>query len=97
MIKAEVKEVNHDLKVEIDIEGDVREILTQTTILIHEIALGMEENESGSGRAFLKGLQIWMHMGLLLMERQEDMTEWHCPQGQDGEPGVPEEKEDTGG
>lgn len=97
MIKAEVKEVNHDLKVEIDIEGDVREILTQTTILINEIARGMEENEAGSGRAFLKGLQIGMYMGLFRIIDVQDQEAGYCQKGPEGEPGAPEEKENTGG
>lgn len=88
MIKAEAREENGGLRVEVECEGMMHEIMAQTTQIVNSIARSMEEKKEGSGSDYLQGIKIGMALGLFSLELPEDPPAGPCPQGPEGEPGA---------
>lgn len=88
MIKAEVREENGGLHLEVEYEGFMHEIMAETTHIVNGIARQMEEREKGRGSAYLRGLRIGMLMGLFSEKPIEEKDAGPCPQGPEGELGV---------
>lgn len=97
MIKAIIERSDGEVTVNVEFEGSMPKILSDTTFLVWAIAKDLEQKKTGYGRAYLDGLRMGMSLGLFSLELPEDPPAGPCPQGPEGEPGAPEEKENTGG
>ena len=97
MIKAKIERDDREVTVDVEFEGSMTEILSDTTFLVRAIAKDLEKQKMGYGKAYLDALRMGMRLGLFRLELPEETTAGPCPQGPEGEPGAPEEKENTGG
>ncbi|HIR50269.1 MAG TPA: hypothetical protein IAA53_03125 [Candidatus Avoscillospira avicola] len=97
MIKAIIERSDGEVTVNVEFEGSMTELLSDTTFLARAIAKDLEKQKPGYGRAYLDGLRMGMRLGLFSLELPEDPPAGPCPQGPEGEPGGLEEKENTGG
>lgn len=88
MIKAEVRKEKGGLNVEVECEGMMHEIMSETTHIINSIARSMEEKKEGSGRGYIQGLKIGMMIGLFNADPLVDQKAESCQKGPEGEPGV---------
>ena len=87
MIKAIIERSNGEVTVDVEFEGSMTEILSDTTFLARAIAKDLEQQKPGCGRAYLDGLRMGMRLGLFRLELPEESTAEPCPQGPEGEPG----------
>ena len=88
MIKANVERNNGEITVDVEFEGSMKEILTDTTVLVRGIAKDMERQKPGYGIAYLDGLRMGMALGLFRLDLQEETEAEFCQKGPEGEPGV---------
>ena len=88
MIKANVERNNGEITVDVEFEGSMKEILTDTTVLVRGIAKNMERQKPGYGIAYLNGLRMGMALGLFRLDLQAETEAGSCPKGSEGEPGV---------
>lgn len=88
MIKAIIERSNGEVTVDVEFEGGMTEILSDTTFLARAIAKELEQQKPGCGRAYLDGLRMGMRLGLFSMELPEEPPAGPCPQGPEGEPGA---------
>lgn len=88
MIKAIIERSDGEVTVNVEFEGSMTEILSDTTFLARAIAKDLEKQKPGYGRAYLDGLRMGMRLGLFSLELQEETTAEPCPQGPEGEPGA---------
>ena len=87
MIKAIIERSNGEVTVDVEFEGSMTEILSDTTFLARAIAKDLEQQKPGYGGAYLDGLRMGMSLGLFSLELPEAPPAGPCPQGQEGEPG----------
>lgn len=88
MIKANVERNNGEITVDVEFEGSMKEILTDTTVLVRGIAKDMERQKPGYGIAYLDGLRMGMALGLFRLDLQAETEAGSCPKGPEGEPGA---------
>lgn len=88
MIKANVERNNGEITVDVEYEGSMKEILTDTKVLVRGIAKDMERQKPGYGIAYLDGLRMGMALGLFRLDLQAETEAESCPKGPEGEPGV---------
>ena len=88
MIKAIIERSNGEVTVNVEFEGSMTEILSDTAFLVRAIAKDLEQQKPGYGRAYLDGLRMGMYLGLFSLELPEETTAEPCPQGPEGEPGA---------
>ena len=87
MIQAIIERSNGEVTVDVEYEGSMTEILSDTTFLARAIAKDLEKQKPGYGRAYLDALRMGMRLGLFRLELPEDPQAGPCPQGEEGEPG----------
>lgn len=88
MIKAIIERSNGEVTVDVEFEGSMTEILSDTTFLARAIAKDLEQQKPGYGGAYLDGLRMGMSLGLFSLELPEAPSAGPCPQGPEGEPGA---------